>query len=197
MKIKISLLTALLLVCGLSLQAQKVAVKTNLFYGGATFTPNIGLEMGLGGRTTLDLVAGYNPWNLKGTEENNDKQVHWLFQPELRYWTCERFNGHFFGLHGLVSQFNVSGKELLDLRQETIFAKDFRYEGFAYGGGLSYGYHWMVSKRFGLEFNVGVGAAYLSYDKFNCQKCSEPLGKENDLYVGLTKAGITLVFLLK
>ena len=197
MKIKIISLAALLLLCGWEVEAQKIAVKTNLFYAGATLTPNVGLELGTGGRTSLDFAAGYNPWNLNGTETNNKKMVHWLVQPEFRYWLCERFNGHFFGIHGLVSQYNVGEHKLVDLLQEKIFEERYRYEGFAYGGGISYGYHLMVGKRFGLEFNIGLGAAYLQHDKFNCKKCSDTMGKEKYSYVGITKAGLTLVFLIK
>jgi hypothetical protein len=32
----------------------------------------------------------------------NKKQYEKFFQPELHYWTCESFNGHFFGLHALA-----------------------------------------------------------------------------------------------
>ncbi len=30
-----------------------------------------------------------------------------FFQSELRYWTYESFNGHFFGLHALVGEYNI------------------------------------------------------------------------------------------
>jgi len=197
MKIKIISLTALLLVCGWGAQAQTLAVKTNLFYGAAAFTPNLGLEVGLGGRTSFDFAAGYNPWNREGSADDNKKMVHLMLQPELRIWTCERFNGHFFGFHGLFSQYNVGGVKLGHFLEDPVFEKGYRYEGYAYGGGFSYGYHWMLGKRFGLEFNIGVGVAHLSYDKFRCERCGELLAKENNTYVGLTKAGVTLVFLIK
>lgn len=41
--------------------AQKVAVKTNLLYD-ATTTMNLGLEIGLGKKWSLDLSGNYNPW---------------------------------------------------------------------------------------------------------------------------------------
>ena len=177
--------------------AQQAAVKTNLFYGTSTLTPNLGVEFGLGTRTTLDIAAGYNPWNLEGTATDNKKWIHYLVQPEFRYWTCERFNGHFFGLHGLFSQFNVGGIKVPSLFGDPIFEKDFRYEGTAYGGGISYGYHWMWSRHWGMEFTLGIGVAYLTYDKYECETCGNVIGKENKTYFGPTKAGITLVFLIK
>ena len=78
MKIR-SIFTLLILTLLVSYsRAQDIAIKTNLLYGGYTYTPNLSLEIGLGKRSTLDLGGGYNPWNLDGTAENNKKLVHWL-----------------------------------------------------------------------------------------------------------------------
>ena len=188
----------LLLCLGFTVQAQKVAVKTNLLYGAGTLTPNLGLELGLGKRTTLDLSAGYNPWNREGSDTDNKKWVHFLVQPEFRYWLCERFNGHFFGVHGLYGQYNVGSIEIPSLfGGDPLMDKAFRYEGSAYGGGLSYGYNWMWSKRWGMEFTVGVGAVHFEYDKHDCEKCGDQISKGSKTYFGPTKAGISLVFLIK
>ncbi|MEG2371127.1 MAG: DUF3575 domain-containing protein, partial [Alistipes sp.] len=89
-----------------------VAVKTNLLYGAGAFTPNLGVEIGLGKRTTLDLSGGYNWFNLDGKRNNNKKLVHFMVQPEFRYYLCEKFNGHFFGVHALYSQYNIGGHNL-------------------------------------------------------------------------------------
>ena len=72
----------------------KIAIKTNALYW-ATSTPNLGLEIGLAKKLTLDISGNYNPWKFS----DNKQLKHWLVQPELRYWLCERFNGSFFGLH--------------------------------------------------------------------------------------------------
>ena len=76
--------------------AQKAAVKTNLLYD-ATTTLNLGVEVGIAHRWTIDLSGNLNPW----TFSDNTKWKHWLIQPEARYWLCERFNGHFLGAHVL------------------------------------------------------------------------------------------------
>lgn len=59
------IITALFIMLSFSyLSAQGLlGIKTNLLYGGVAFTPNLGVEIGLGKQTTLDIVAGYNPWN--------------------------------------------------------------------------------------------------------------------------------------
>ena len=100
--IKLLLAAGFLLVLGTSAYAQvqrnetylpKFAIKTNALYW-ATSTPNLGFEVGLAKKITLDVSGNYNPWKF-----GDDRQIkHWLVQPELRYWLCERFNGSFFGL---------------------------------------------------------------------------------------------------
>jgi hypothetical protein len=172
--------------------AQQVAVKTNLLYGAATLTPNLGAEVGVSPRLTLDLSVGYNPWNLKGSEENNRKLVHVLVQPELRYWPCERFIGHFFGVHALVARYNIGERDI-----PLLFEKAYRYEGTAAGAGVSYGYHLALDAAWGLEFTLGVGYVYLTHDQYECPKCGTSLGTSSKHYFGPTKAGVSLVYILK
>lgn len=75
-----------------ALQAQNVALKTNLLYW-ATTTPNLGLEASVGRKHTVQLFYGLNPW-----KSSSGKSLrHWVLQPEYRYWFCESFNGWFFG----------------------------------------------------------------------------------------------------
>lgn len=172
----------------------KVGIKTNLLYGAGTFTPNLGVEIGLGKRTTLDLSGGYNWFNLNGTANNNKKLVHWIVQPEFRYFLCERFNGHFFGVHGLYSQYNIGRHELPMLFGKG--SKDYRFEGDAFGAGLSYGYQLMLGRSWNLEFNIGVGYMNLRYDKYDCPKCGSKVGTESRHYFGPTKAGISLIYII-
>ena len=94
----------LFMLAGMHLSAQKVALKTNLLYD-ATATVNLGTEIGLAPQWSLDLSANYNGW----TFSDNKKWKHWLAQPEARYWFCERFNGHFLGLHLMGGQYNWGG----------------------------------------------------------------------------------------
>ena len=68
--IKILLAAGFLLVFGTSIHAQvqrnetylpKFAIKTNALYW-ATSTPNLGIEVGLAKKLTLDISGNYNPW---------------------------------------------------------------------------------------------------------------------------------------
>ena len=166
-------------------QSQVVGVKTNLLYD-MTSTINLGLEIGLAPKWSLELPVNYNPW-----EFSKDRKLkHWLVQPEVRYWLCERFNGHFFGLHGHAAGYNVGGIKIGSL-------KDYRYEGNLYGAGISYGYQWILNKRWSLEATIGVGYAYLDQAKYPCGTCQSKLYDETKNYFGPTKAGISVVYIIR
>ena len=79
-------------------KAQNVAVKTNLLYDAAA-TINAGVEVGLAPKWTLDVSGNFNGW----TMSDDRKWKHWMIQPEARYWFCDRFAGHFLGIHALNS----------------------------------------------------------------------------------------------
>ncbi len=157
--------------------AQDVALKTNSLYWAAA-TPNIGVEIGLSPKWTLDLGGAYKPFNIK-----DDRYARfWLVQPEARYWFCEKFEGHFVGLHAHAAQF-YSGWN------GTI------YDGYLAGGGVTYGYDWILSPHWNLEAAVGVGYARLWYDKMPdgpCVKCTED---EFRNYFGVTKLALTFSYI--
>lgn len=161
------------------------AVKTNALYW-ATTTPNLGFEVALSPKTTLDVSGNYNPW----TFSDNRKLKHWLVQPEVRYWLCDRFNGHFFGIHAHYAEFNVGGIKMLGLKNR-------RYQGNLYGGGLSYGYHWILRKHWSMEAVIGVGYAHIEYDRYKCGKCGSKIKSGHKDYVGVTKVGINLIYVIK
>lgn len=181
-----------------STQAQKVAVKTNLLYD-ATSTLNLGLEFGLSKKWTLDVSGNYNPW----TFNDNRKMKHWLAQPEFRYWLCEKFNGHFFGLHAHGGQYNWGGmlpwgfSNGKMFRVESRQMSNYRYEGWLVGAGISYGYQWILGNRWNLEASIGVGYTHLNYGKYKCEKCGEKLRDEHRNYFGPTKASISLIYIIK
>ena len=87
---------------GFMMHSQPVAVKTNLL-GWATTTINGGAEMAVAHRQTVQVFGALNPWTFSGER----RARFWAAQPEWRYWLCERFNGHFFGIHAMGGEYNV------------------------------------------------------------------------------------------
>lgn len=75
--------------------------------------------------------------------------------------------------------------------------KAHRYEGYFYGGGISAGYHWILSDRFSLEAALGIGYAYVRYDEFKCTACGQRTGKGGADYLGPTRAALSIIYILK
>ena len=72
-----------------------------------------------------------------------------------------------------------------------------RYQGWATGLGLSYGYNWILGKRWNLEATLGFGYVYTNYDKYDCATCGKFRGSQDKHYFGPTKAGISIIYMIK
>lgn len=155
-------------------QPRRYALKTNGLYWLA-LTPNLGFEMTTGKKTSFDISAGYNPWTFK-----DNKCLHfWYVQPEYRYWLCECHEGHFFGLHAHGAQWYGS-------------FNDKRRDGYLAGGGITYGYNWILSPHWNLEAAVGVGYAHLWWKEADREPCVKEWQKKNTDYWGVTKVALSV-----
>ncbi len=188
-----TLLLSCMILYGVSVQSQQVAVKTNLFYDIAAYTMNAGIEFGLAPRWTLDVSANYNGWTLS----HERKWKHWFIQPEARYWFCDRFAGHFLGIHAHGGKYNIGGLKNDVSFLGTDFSKfsDQRYQGWFVGAGVAYGYAWILGKHWNLEAELGLGYAYSRFDVYPCAQCGKEIARDKSHhYVGPTKAAINLVY---
>lgn len=187
MKLKIYISVFLGVLFGLNIQAQSVAVKTN-FAGWATATPNIGLEVGISKKSSIDLYGSFNPFRF-----GNGKQwKHWFVQPEYRYWFCERFNGHFLGFHLVGGEYNLAKINMPFGAYPNL--ETTRYQGWGVGAGIAYGYQWPISRHWALEATIGVGYIYGEYDRFPCAECGTKLESGNKHYFGPTKVAINMIY---
>ncbi|MBQ7869825.1 MAG: DUF3575 domain-containing protein [Prevotella sp.] len=176
-----------------SVSAQDIAVKSNLL-SDVLLNPNVGVEIGLAPRWTLDVTGQLNAWDLS----HDRRWKHWALQPEARYWFCDRFGGHFVGLHAHGGQFNIGGFD----GRVNLFGTDARkladtrYQGWFVGAGVAYGYAWVLGRHWNLEGEIGLGYSYTRYDRFRCAGCGKKTetGRSHH-YVGPTKAAINLVYL--
>lgn len=188
MKKQFILLTVGMWMLACIVNGQNVTIKTNLLYGGSTLTPNAGVEVRLADRWSLDLSGGYNPWTF-----GNGKQFkHWLVQPEARYWLRQTFGGHFLALHALGGSYNVNR-----VRVPWKFAADsrqYRYEGWAAGLGIGYGYAWHLGRSWNLEVEAGVGYVHLDYDRYPCKRCSALAESRGHNLFRPTKLALNLVY---
>ncbi|MDO5526531.1 MAG: DUF3575 domain-containing protein [Prevotella sp.] len=171
--------------------AQQVALKTNLLYDAAT-TPNVGLEIGVGKKHSMQVFYGLNPWKF-GHGDDRKYLKHWLVNPEYRYWFCHRFNGSFIGIHALGGEYNATNIKMPFGWWKDL--QDHRFEGWYAGGGISYGYQKVLSRHWNIEAAIGVGAAYIEYDKFKCGTCGNKVDDGHKIYVGPTKLALSLMYL--
>ena len=105
-----------LLSCAGKAGAQTVAVKSDLLTGGMLASPNLGVELKLSERFTLEAGVHYNPFPAGGDK----RWKHWFVQPELRYWMCQPYGGHFFGAGLMYGVYNVAKGYVPKDTRETL-----------------------------------------------------------------------------
>lgn len=156
------------------------AIKSNALYLAAGVT-NIGGEYAFHPHWSVDLPLVYSPYTLARTY-----RMRFLYiQPEARYWLDRPMKGHFFGVHLHAGVFNVS----LDDKNRYQSEKGF------HGGGISYGYAMPLSRRWSMEFTVGVGYAFTKYCTY--YNVHNGIRYEKDIpynYWGITKLGLNFVY---
>lgn len=178
--------------------AQRVAVKSNLLYD-ATSTVNIGVEIALSRKVTIDIPLNYNPWGFS----DNKKMKHFMIQPEIRLWSCEKFNGNFWGIHTHYGYYNMGGMLPFGFKDGKFFGienrtiKKYRFQGYLLGAGISFGHQWMITNKWSAEFEVGVGYTYLNYKKYFSQKCGDMISNESKNYLGPTKVALSIIYNIK
>jgi len=171
------------------LHSQTLAVKSDLLTGSLS-SPNLSVEVKLSDRFTLEAGFHYNPFPAGGDK----RWKHWFVQPELRYWMCQPFGGHFFGAHLMYGVYNAGDMKLpLGLFKGV---RSSRYEGDFLGLGVSYGYHFILSPRWSIETSLGVGFLHIGYERYRCLHCGEQTGGGYKNFIAPTRAAVSLVYLI-
>lgn len=159
--------------------AQRVGIKTNALYW-AMLSPNLGAEFRLSRHVTFNLEATANPFS-KGKYK-----THFVnFCPEVRYWFSGRPQArHFVGIAATGSIYSLRLKETF-------------HSGDAFGGGLTYGYAFVLGRRWSLETTVGLGLLRCRDKKY---RSGEPIPDSPNNSCTLPapiKAGVTFTYLIK
>ncbi len=179
------------LCCGNSAKAQDFALKSNLLCD-VSGTLSLGTEYPLGKRSSLSLMASYNPWGFK----DNAKRKYMLIQPEYRRWIRGVYDGYFWGIQLNYATFNVGGSLPWWVASFDTF-EDNRYQGDLYGVGATSGYQWILSPLFNLEFAASLGYAHMFYDKYDRAEGSPRIEQGVHNYWGITQIAVTLIYYIK
>lgn len=107
-----------------------------------TGTIEIGGDIALTDNWSLDATLFCNPINTPSFSAN-----FYAVQIGAKHWFYENYVGHFLGQQLIYVNYHLG-----NLRN--------RYDGNAYGIGLSYGYAWILSTRWSVAVEAGIGLYY-------------------------------------
>lgn len=186
-----AVILALLGFCAITpseMTAQSIAIHNNIVYDMAK-SLSLGTEISLKPRTTLELYGSVRPWKETSSEINK----HWLVQAQYRFYTCQKYNGFYWGpyIHG--GEYNMENPDLPFGLLKGIGGA--RYEGWLVGGGLGIGYEFALAKHFNIGIEAGGGYTYLDFDKYNCGTCGFKTDEGSYNYWGVSKLGLNLIYL--
>lgn len=156
---------------------QHIAVKTNLLEWGMV-SPNVGVELVLGRKVSLELTSGFNFIDSK-------KRVNYFrIQPEVRYWLERPLVHHFVGLSTLFVRDNIHIDEK-------------HFKGDLFGAGITYGYNWILGERWNLEATLGLGV--VKYRQFKWREGEKKPASPNNTGVAFApiKAGISFIYIFR
>lgn len=185
----ILLMLVLLMGNTLTMRAQGLALKSNILYD-ATTTPNAGIELRLSNKWTAGMNIALNPW----TFSDNKKLKHLLVSPQVRYWLCESFSGHFFGANLAYVHYNVSDIKFPLSLYSGVDGE--RRQGDLAAIGASYGYSWILSPHWSLEAEAGLDLGYAWSDCYDSRKCGTYRGPDNKFLV-LPRLAVNIVYIIK
>lgn len=173
-----------------------IVVKNNLLFDLALL-PNLAIEIPFGKNYKWSAeVEGHWSWWNTGADDYHYHRIQ-MAGVELRHWFANKtgnpLNGWYAGIYGYGGTY--------DLRLFTNDNDDKGYlSDWSYSAGLSIGYAMPIAKRWNLEFGLGIGyfgGKYKKYDVSDCKDNTFPwLSTHNRNYVGLTKAKVSLVWLI-
>lgn len=127
---------ALLTVAAQKASAQFYAVRFNTL-ALATGTISGGMDIAVSKKTSLDLSVYWNPLRFPSF-----RTTFLVGQAGVRFWLFEPNAGPSLGVHVTGGRYDIGGRRL-------------HYKGYLIGLGVSYGYSWLLSKRWSLTAEIG------------------------------------------
>lgn len=168
-----------------SLEAQHVALRTNLVYDSALM-PSLGIDVRLDSTLTLGISSTYCPISYS----DNRKWKNWSVQPEIRHWFRKAMSGSYIGLCTVHGGFNFGRIPLFGLDSHRV-------QGNFNGVGVSFGRHRVLSPHWGIESSVSLGYVHLRYRRYR----EGPFGymeySRGRDYIGPISVSVSLVYVIK
>ena len=168
--------------------AQRLAINNNLLFDAAG-TLSAGIEVPFSKMSSFEVYGSIRPW------KRGERHVHksWAVQGQYRIWPCQVMNGFFFGPYAHFAEFNLGNQDLCFGLLDGL--KPFRYEGWLVGGGMGAGYEFALAKHWNIGVEAGIGYTYINYKKYDCEVCGVLRDDDDYHYVGLSRLGLSLIYL--
>ena len=131
------------------------AVRTNVLYD-AMLLPTLGVEWRVNRDWSIKLDGSFAHWS--GGEGKVQKV--WLPNPEVRRYLL-RNKRSYVGVSGGYGEYNIYKYPL-----GGLFSKDTGYQGSLWSAGLTVDYQLCLSRRFSVDFNLGLGYMRSEYNSF-------------------------------
>lgn len=161
------------------------AVRTNVLYD-ALLLPTLGVEWRINRDWSIKLDGSLSWWG-----GNSDKvQKVWLLNPEVRRYLL-RDRRFYVGAAGSYGEYNIYKYPL-----GSLFPEDTGYQGKLWSAGVTAGYQLYLSRRFSVDFNLGLGYTRSVYDSFTVTdgvRVVKGRNRAKNLF-GPTQAGINLIW---
>lgn len=173
------MLILLLFFCGVpDVQAQRLAVRTNVPEWFVS-SPNVGLEFTLNSKLSLDMTGALCPVTFK----KDLYYKHIRCQSEIKYWFENILSRHYVGLMGYYSSFDIG------VKRKGCF-------GDSYAFGITYGYNWVISRRWNFELSAGLGAIRYRIDRYT-PPAHHSSPNETGWIAAPIKLGASFVYIIK
>lgn len=156
-----------LLLFGLSANAQKVSLSTNLLGYAELGTINMDVSCALSRRWSIVAGARYNPFIFrKGDLHKQFQHKQQSYSLGVRVWPWHIWSGWWLSSRIRYQEYNSGG----------LFTRETQ-EGDRLGLGLYGGYTYMVSRHFNIEFGLGLWGGVDMYRRYSCPACGLVVGE--------------------
>ncbi len=142
--------------CGQSLRAQQFSLSTNLLDWAALGGANLSAGMSVTRHLTLEVGGVYNPHSITKSYGLQVQNKHLNGYAAVKYWPWIVYSGWWMSAKAQYSNYSRTG--ILNSKLE---------EGQKVGGGVSFGYTLMLSKKLNLDFGFGLWGGYKDYVLYN------------------------------
>ena len=182
LKIKFILVAILMIAARTSMNAQRIAVTTNVVED-AILTPNVGVDIVLSDRQSITFDTSFAPYQLSKGFSNKCM----TFRAGYKYWLNQAFYAHYVGVDAVASSSDVVVGQF-NSRDEYV------------GLGVAYGYSFILGKKLSIVPSIGVGLAYgNSYQGHNHMESGKPVYAvaTPGFKPILTRLSVTIHYILK